>query len=385
MKSLGTILLLLVLSTTAGALAGATAAFFVTPLVAVPSAPTSSTSTLPVVPTSTASEPSLIPVGPRLAEPLLPSAFLTRRSSPVAALYRRAKGITLEERTLTDDRLLGQAVALTTDGWFVTAASALGALSVQDLTVWHNGAAYPVMRGYVDRINGTAYLKIDGRDLSVPAFGDVDRLVLGSETWTERRTGSFAPSLVLSLTEGMGSDIVSSDIAARRLGLSGTSQAGDLGSPLWDPRGSLLGIVESTPGKPLTIIPATSISASFSSLLLTGAIRHATLGVRGTDLSAWKIDGDRGALPLRGVLLRDDRKTGRAAIVAASAGAKAGLKAGDVILGIERDMLDGSRDLGELIAEYRPGARVSLRILRDASELTVPLTFGSATTSDALK
>lgn len=388
MKSLGTILLLFTLSATAGALAGAVTSVIVTPRVAAPVVRTAPTSTLPIVPTSTSvtpTEPSLVSVSPRLAESLVPSTFLTRRASPVGALYRRTKGVTLEERTLTDERMLGHAVALTSDGWFVTVASALGSLSMQEVVIWHDGASHPVVRGFIDRINGTVYLKIDDRDLSTPAFGDVDRLVVGSETWTERRTGSFAPTLITSLTEGMGSEILSSDISARRLGLSGVTQAGDIGSPIWDTRGSLLGIIESTPGKPLVAIPAASISASFSSLLLQGVVRHAAFGVRGTDLTTWKIDGDRGALPKRGVLLRDDRKTGKLAVSAGSSAAKAGLKSGDVILAVEHDMLDGSRDLGELISEYRPGTQVTLRVLRDASEVLIPVAFGSATTSEALK
>ncbi len=388
MKSLGTILLLFTLSATAGALAGAVTSVIVTPRVAAPVIRTTPTSTSPIVPTSTAvtpTEPSLVSVSPRLAESLVPSTFLTRRASPVGALYRRTKGVTLEERTLTDDRMLGHAVALTSDGWFVTVASALGSLSMSELVIWHDGASHLVTRGFIDRINGTAYLKIDDRDLSTPAFGDVDRLVVGSETWTERRPGSFAPTLITSLTEGMGSEVLSSDVSARRLGLSGITQTGDIGSPIWDTRGSLLGIIESAPGKPLVAIPAASISASFSSLLLQGVVRHATFGVRGTDLTTWKIDGDRGALPKRGVLLRDDRKTGKLAVTAGSSASKAGLKSGDVILAVEHDMLDGSRDLGELISEYRPGTQVTLRVLRDASEVLIPVAFGSATTSEALK
>lgn len=384
--ALGTTVLLFVLSATAGALGGATAAYIVTPTL-IPAFPNvSTTSTVPTVPTSTTPVgPSLVAVEPRLSIPLLPPNFLTRRASPVAALYRKPRGTTLEERTLTDDRLLGQAVALTSDGWFVTTASAVGSLTIAELTLWQGAASYPVTQGVIDRLNGTAYLKIDARDLTSPAFGDVERLELGSEAWTERRTGSFAPTLITSLTEGLGAEIISSELTTRRMAIPGLSQAGDLGSPVWDTRGSLLGIVESAAGKSVSVIPASGISASFASLLATGSIRHATLGVRTTDLAAWRLEGDRGALPTKGALLRDDRKTGKLAVTKDSAAAKAGLHAGDVILGIERDMLDGTRDLGEIVAEYRPDANVTIRVLRGTSQLSLPVTFGNVVTSEALK
>jgi S1-C subfamily serine protease len=382
-RSVGTIVLLFVLSATSGAIAGAVTSSLVTPYRGS-SISTSSTQPFPVTPTTTR-EPSLVPVEPRLAEPLLPPSFLTRRSSPVATLYKKARGVSFEERTLTDDRLLGQAVALTSDGWFVTAASVVGTHPISDLTVWHNGAAHPVVKGLTDRVNGTAYLKIDARDLTAPAFGEVDRLVPGSETWTERRAGSLAPSVVTALSENMGGSPVSSEIALRRLALAGSASTGDGGSPIWNARGALLGIVDSAPGKPLIAIPSSSIAASFSSLLSSGTIRHASLGVRSIDLAAWRIDGDRGALPTRGALLRDDRKLGRPAVARDSAAAKAGLKAGDVILSIERDMLDGSRDLGEILSEYRPDTPVLVRISRDGSELELSVTLGNIVTGEALK
>jgi len=385
-QTIGTIVLLFVMSATSGAIAGAVTSSLITPYNVTPitTAP-SSTQPLPVTPTTTRQEPSLVSVEPRLAEPLLPPNFLTRRSSPVATLYKKARGVSLEERTLSDDRLLGQAVALTSDGWFVTAASVVGTHPMSDLTVWHNGAGHPVVKGLTDRVNGTVYLKIEARDLTAPAFGEVDRLVPGSETWTERRAASFAPNIVTALSENMDGNPVSSEVAVRRLALAGSASAGDAGSPVWDARGSLLGIIDSASGKPLIAIPSSSIAASFSSLLSSGMIRHASLGVRSIDLATWRIDGDRGALPTRGAVLRDDRKLGRPAVAKDSAAAKAGLKAGDVILGIERDMLDGSRDLGEILSEYRPDASVVMRIARDGSELELPVMLGNLVTGEALK
>lgn len=384
--ALGTVVLLFVLAATAGAIGGASAAYVITPTLIPTSITVVTSSTTPLVPTSTTPfEPSLVPVESRLALPLLPPNFLTRRSSPVAALYRKPRGTTLEERTLSEDKMLGQAVALTSDGWFVTTAGVVNNIALSELTLWQGNAPHVVKQGVIDHLNGTVYLKIEARDLTTPAFGDIERLELGTEAWTERRSDSFAPTLVTSLTEGVGAEIISSELTMRRMTLSGMSQSGDLGSPVWDARGSLLGLIESGVGKPLSVIPASSISASFATLLSTGSIRHAVLGVRATDLAAWRFEGDRGALPTHGALLRDDRKTGKLAVTKDSAAATAGLHAGDVILGIERDMLDGTRDLGEVVAEYRPGASVTMHVLRGTSELSLPLVLGSAVTGEVLK
>lgn len=380
---------LLAIAAVSGALAGAAAALVVTPVgpLTVSTPMPVATSTVPVTtPTTTVAVPSLTRLEPSLATQLLPPQFVSRRASPVAAIYHKVRGATVDDRILTDDRLLGQAVALTSDGWLVTQTSVLAGLPVSELTIWIDNGAYAVTSGVSDRVNGTSYLKIEAKDLTTPAFGNVADLAPGSGIWLETRAGALSPSLVTVLSERMPTtDPAVSDVASRRIGLDGTASVGDKGSPAWDGRGALIGLVESQPGEPMRVIPASSIASSFSSLLSQGYVRHASLGVREVDLASLRIDGDRGTLPQRGALLKDDRKTGKPAVAKDSSAAKAGLKAGDVILAVERDILDGTADLGEIVSEYLPNARATFHILRDGVELDVPVDLGSFVTGDALK
>lgn len=377
---------LLVVAAVAGGLAGASAALIVTPVsYSQPVISIVATSTVQTA-TTTAKEPQLVKLEPRLATPLVPPGFLTRRASPVATIYRKAKGTTPEERSLTDDKMLGQVVALTSDGWFVTVADVIGQFRIADLTLWHDKTGYAIERAYLDSINNTAYLKVQARELTTPAFGQIVDVANGSEMWLEPRRDSLAPSLVLSLAQDVPYvEPVSSEIASRRVLLNGKSESGDIGSPAWSSGGALVGLVESKKGEPVRIIPASGISSSFASLLNESKIRHAYLGVRAVDVSAWRIDGDRGTLPLRGAYIRDDRKAGKFAIAKDSPAALAGLKVGDVILSVERDILDGTRDLGEILSEYRPDTKVALRINRKGEEMDVTVTLGSVITSEQVK
>lgn len=376
--SVGRTATLLLLAAIAGALAGAAASFIVTPIKIGPIGPIGPTPPAITVPTSTVAEPSLVPIAPRLSSPLVPPSFVSRRASPVATVYRKAKGATADERSLTDDRMLGQAVALTSDGWFVTTLGVLNALRTSDLTIWHGERSYAVERGNLDHLNNTVYLKVRAIDLTAPAFGRIEDLVPGAVAWFERRATVISPTIVTSLTDRMPStEPVSSEVAARRIRLDGTTDARDAGAAVWDDRGGLLGIVESAPGEALRIIPASSISVSFASLINVGEIRHAMLGVRAVDLVAWRIDGDRGDLPSRGSLVKSVSKDSPAAL--------AGLKTGDVILRIERDTIDGRTDLGEILSDYRPDATLSLQIVRNGEEREIVVALRSVVTSDALK
>jgi S1-C subfamily serine protease len=384
--SVGRTVGLLAIAAVVGGLSGASAALIVTPVsYGQPVAFNSATSTVQTA-TSTSKEPELVKLEPRLATPLVPPGFLSRRASPVATIYRKAKGATPEERSLTEDKMLGQAVALTSDGWFVTVADVIGQAHIADLTLWHDKKSYAIERAFTDSINRTAYIKVQARELTTPAFGQTVDVVRGSEMWLEPRQNSLAPSLVLSLIENIPStESVSSEVSSRRIVLNGKSEIGDLGSPAWSSGGALVGLVESKKGESIRIVPASSISSSFATLLNESTIRHAYLGVRAVDVSAWKIDGDRGTLPLRGAILRDDKKSGKLAIAKDSPAAVAGLKTGDVILNVERDILDGTRDLGEILSEYRPDTKVTLHINRKGEEMDISVTLGSVVTSEPVK
>ncbi len=381
---------LLLVAAVCGALAGATAGFFtvnipelqVTPIVVSHPATVIATST------SLTSSPSLslIPVVNQPSLQLLPVDAFKRGPSSVAVLYRKPSGQALEEKFLGPDRLLGRAVALTSDGWFVTAAQNISNISLTNLVLWNNGQAYTVQAGIADSLDQTVFLKTKAVGLTAAAFANVQGVTRGTAVWTEAQPDEFMPHSVASVSARVSpNDDVSSEFAARRIKLDGITLAGDRGAAVWDPNGSLVGVVDSAVGEPLHLIPSTSIAFSFQSLLSTGGITHAFLGVRAIDLASIRFDGSRNLWPLTGALIRDDKKTGKPGVVHDSPAEKAKLKTGDVIVRVERDILDGTIDLGEVLSEYRPGSQVLVRVLRGTSDIDVPVTLGSIVTSQALK
>jgi serine protease Do len=55
---------------------------------------------------------------------------------------------------------------------------------------------------------------------------------------------------------------------------------------------------------------------------------------------------------------------------------RAGLRAGDVVVGINGESIDSSRSLIRAVAATPPGQSVRLRIRRQAHEIEVPVTVG---------
>lgn len=380
---------LALLAVVCGGLAGAAVSFALYPVFEerVGEVERIATSTLPTVsPTSTAPIISLIPVERRSALPLLPPSFLKRRSSAIATLYRKSRGTSFDERLLGKDHVLGHAVALTSDGWFVTSATLFEGVRLADVTLWHNGSTYNVERGVVDRLNNTAFFKTAATGLAAPAFVQSNEVTQGSQVWVEARPDGFIPDIIVDhRARLLPNDYASSETAVRRYLLNSRGTASGRGGAVWDPNGSLLGVLESGEGEDARVIPASTIAGSFASLLERNEIRHAQLGVRAIDLGIARLDGSRGTLPPAGALVR---------VRADSPAAKAKLKNGDVILRVERDILDGTADLGEILADYRQGSIVTLRVLRGASaeassggttDTDIQVALGSIVTSEPLK
>ena len=343
---------------------------------------TASATSTTAAPTSTL---SLIPLERSSATPLVPPAFLKRRVPSVASLYRRpAKGSA--DQTLGADRLLGQAVAVTSDGWFVTTASIFDQLPAADVVLWHDGIAYDLTQGMTDSLSGVVFLKVAANDLTPPAFAQAQDLSPGAELWIEARPGEFSPSVALSASDRISpNDSISSEMATRRVDVASIALHGDIGGAAWDPDGSLVGILDGKDNDRTRLIPASAIASSFSSLLNSGRIVHAYLGVHAVDLAslhsaATSTLGE----PTTGALVQDDHKTGRPGVQRDSPALNK-LHDGDVILSVEHDILDGTADLGEILAGYPPGTAVTLHVWRLGQDVDVPVQLGEITTGATLK
>jgi serine protease Do len=314
--------------------------------------------------------------------PLVPPAFANRRSSSVAALYRRTIGATL----LSESQILGQAVAVTSDGWFVMPLSAVAGLGLADITLWHDGNAANPAYGVVDERSSVVFLKTDLNNLTAPRFAQYQDVTSGLAVWIERRSGSFESMSVVSL----GAEVtvlsgISSSLAAREPSLSGSVNNGDIGAPVWGVGGSLIGLVDSKVGDRITYIPASAWAPSLFGIFSEGVIKHAALGASTVDLMNVRFLERDQNLPERGAWVLSNKRLGIPAIQVMSPAKAAGLLEGDVIQRVDRDILDGTADLGEVLVQYKPGSEVTLTVVRDGEALEIPVTLGSELVSREFK
>jgi S1-C subfamily serine protease len=329
--------------------------------------------------TSTAPVIQIVPIEPRSGSG--DGLEILKRRSPVFSIVRKATA--KDDRVITEDRVIGSAVSLTSDGWFVTPQDLFKPHRVADLALMVDGTTVPIEQAVRDTTTGAVFFKVASSGLPAAAFVRAGDVLEGASVWVESRARRVMPESVADIRIRAVSDPVSSEKTSRRFLVTSAASQAIIGSAVWDGRGQLVGLVEAKAIEGLRVLPAHDLAGALAALLNNGKITHASLGVFATDLGAQALD-DRGTLPRQGAWLRADRLGGHAAV--AVNGPSAGrLKEQDVILRIERDILDGTADIGERLLDYRPGAEVALTIQRDGKEMEVLVKLGEAVTHELVK
>ncbi len=316
------------------------------------------------------------------AAPVVPAVFLQGRRSPVLSLIRRAAR-TGEEDVVTPERTLGALTALTVDGWLVTSADIFSVIRLNEVYVVWEGRTYPITKAIRDVSTGLAYLKITAQNLPVVEFAYTPDISAGLPVWLETAPGSMSPHVIIDTRAQQFTGVVGSEKMVRRYRINTVATSNEAGSPVWNGRGQLVGVIDA--GETSTqVIPAASISDSLSGVVANGEIRRQTLGINGLDtMFLIKTAQVSNKLPT-GFIIRADRTRALSAIDLKGPSAKL-LKEGDILQRIDQDVLDAGTDLAERLAEYRPGTSLSVYGERNNVAFQANLILGSVVTSEVLK
>ncbi len=232
-----------------------------------------------------------------------------------------------------------------------------------------------------DPLSDIAVLQLETNEKFVPvAFGDSDKARIGD--WVIAIGNPF----------GLGGTVTSGIISARNrsIGLSryedyiqtdASINSGNSGGPLFDMNGDVIGINTAILGRSGSIgigfsIPSNSAKIVIDQLLEFGETKRGWLGVRIQDVTkeiadVEKLDEPRGALV--------------ASVAENSPSAKAGIKAGDIILEFDGVKINQMKELPAIVAKTKVGANVKVKVWRNKKELIKNVLLGRLETSEDFK
>jgi serine protease Do len=259
----------------------------------------------------------------------------------------------------------GSGFIVTPDGYILTNAHVVA--DADQVTVKLNDRReYQAKVVGFDQRTDVAVIKIDGKNLPTVRIGDPAKLkpgewvlAIGSPFGFENSATAGIVSATSRSLPSEGSNYVpfiQTDVAVN---------PGNSGGPLFNLQGEVIGInsqIFSRTGGYMGLSFAIPIDVAMDvrdQLVKTGHVTRGRIGVTiqnvdGQLAEAFGLDRPRGALVT--TLVKD------------GPGEKAGLKPGDVILGVNDRVVETSAELPTVIARIRPGETAKLNVLREGKE-----------------
>ena len=226
-----------------------------------------------------------------------------------------------------------------------------------------------------------ALLKINPKKVKLTAvkFGNSDNLRVGDWVMAIGNPFGFGGSVTAGIVSARGrniggsyDDYIQTDASINR---------GNSGGPLFDMNGNVIGINTAILGRNGSIgigfsIPSNSAKIVIDQLIEFGETKRGWLGVRIQDVTkeiaeVEKLDKPRGALV--------------ASVAENSPSAKAGVKAGDIILEFNGEKINQMKELPMIVARTAVGKKVEVKIWRDKKEIVKIVTLGRLETSEDFK
>ena len=269
----------------------------------------------------------------------------------------------------------GSGVIISADGYIVTNNHVVDGAD-ELLVTLNDNKEYSARIIGADATTDLALIKIDGKNLPAIQIANSDDVKIGE--WV------LAVGNPLGLNNTVTAGIVSAKARSMGQGVSSMIQTdaainqGNSGGALVNTQGALIGInamIYSQTGSNIGYgfaIPTTIMNKVVDDIKKYGTVQRAMIGIQGSDVNAYvdseKEKGNEVDLgTMEGIYI--------AKVVEEGAAADAGLKEGDVITHIDGQKTKTFGELQNIIAQKRPGDKITLTYLRNKSKKTATLTL----------
>jgi serine protease Do len=261
----------------------------------------------------------------------------------------------------------GSGMVLTADGAILTNNHVVdGATRIE--VAFQDGRRMPAKVVGVDPATDLAVLKVDAKGLPAVKFADSDAARVGE--WVIAIGSPFG--LDYSITAGVLSAKGRGGMGANEiedyLQTDASINPGNSGGPLIDLDGQVLGINTMIIGHASGIgfaIPSNLARKVALELLQKGDVSRAWIGVSYQELTP-ELASSFGVQRTRGALVNE--------VIASGPAAKAGIRAGDIIVDIQGREVREGKDLLRAVLQYPVGEKLALTVLRDGGQQKIHVT-----------
>jgi serine protease Do len=267
---------------------------------------------------------------------------------------------------------LGSGFIVDPQGYIVTNDHVIDDAS-EVFAVLNDGSRYQARLVGRDSKTDLALLKIDaGRPLPFVDLAGSEQARVGDWVLAVGNPFGLGGSVSAGIVSARGRDIHSGPYDDY-IQIDAPINQGNSGGPLFDATGRVIGVntaIYSPSGGNVGIgfaIPAATAQKVIAELKASGQVERGWLGVEIQPVTEG-IAAALGRQDRLGALVAD--------VVADSPAAKAGLRAGDLILAVNGTPVEEVKELPRMVADIRPGTRVDLAVQRNGAQTALSLTVG---------
>ncbi|MDE1941202.1 MAG: trypsin-like peptidase domain-containing protein [Patescibacteria group bacterium] len=277
----------------------------------------------------------------------------------------------------------GSGFLVSPDGLIVTNKHVIDSPDISYKVVTYDGKQFPMTVVAKDPVLDIALVRIKAGSLPYLSFADSSKVRLGQTAIAiGNALGQFQNTVSVGVISGLSRSVTAFDLSGQPeqydelIQTDAAINPGNSGGPLLDSNGDVVGVnvAEAQGSQNINFaIPSNTVSADVQSVLASGKITRAQLGVRYVTVTpalrqALGLAASYGALVSAGV-------SGQPAVIPGSAAAKAGIRAGDIIQSINGISLK-DRSLSTALQGFKPGDKVSIGMVRNGKPFTVQAALG---------
>jgi len=238
-------------------------------------------------------------------------------------------------------------------------------------------------------IDDVALIKINGAsNLPVVTFGNSNALVAGDAVVAIGNALGLAagtPTVTQGIVSALGRTVTagtstSSETLNNMIQTDAAINPGNSGGPLLDSSGDVIGMNTAVAGTLADgettqnigfAIPVATIQSLLKSLMAgQSVVNHgAFIGVEIESMTP-SLQQQYGFTVSSGAVVMS--------VIASTGAASAGVKQGDIIVGINNSTIQSAQDVSSVISALKPGDQVALHIVRGTKHLTISVTLGRA-------
>lgn len=270
------------------------------------------------------------------------------------------------------NKAVGSGVIVSKDGYILTNYHVIQ--KSEKITVQlSDDRKFPAKLIGVDPDSDLAVLKIDEKNLPVAIIGNDQKLEVGDVVLAIGNPFGVGQTVTQGIVSAMQRKNLGLNVFESYIQTDAAINPGNSGGPLVDSEGSVVGIntaIISSSGGNNGIgfaVPISFAQQVMQELINDGHVTRGWLGVYMAELTdeirkSINYDGEYGVLV-----------TG---IARSSPAAQAGIRPGDVIVGVNKKQVKSSSDISGIVLSLKPKSRIEVEVMRDNQEITFGVIIG---------